>query len=533
MNISNSSNSEKPRSNFEIPQGRIVLTPAKSGKQPQITITVLAGIEQGQSYKITRPTTSIGRSSTCDIVLTDPLISRQHCQIILGMSGVHVKDLGSTNGTFINGAKISESPIRTQDIIAIGNTRLRFAVEVSTDKSDSKLSNINELAHKKLLTLYEVGNIVNSILELKTLLNIIMTMAIKVMQANRGFLLLQNEAGTLDPVSTHLISWNEAQAPYSKTIVETVLRERLPALVLDPIHDIRFSGRDSLKALPLSSIICVPIWEREKIIGVIYVDKVEGTSTFNEEDMYFLSAFANQAAIAISNAKLFDNARKEERLRTSLQRYLSPNIVEDFLKNPQSIKLGGGKKEISVLFCDIRGFTSLTEQQPVETIVKILNEYFSSMSEIIFSYSGTLDKFIGDAIMAIYGAPISMTDHAFRCIQTALKMRERIFELNSDWQKRFSIQIEIGIGINSGEAIVGNIGSERRMEYTAIGDVVNVASRLEGESQSNQILVSEKTWNLSKNNFNFNKLPIKTIRGKKEKIQIYEAISSLPIDQNS
>ena len=157
---------------------RIVLTPPKAAGKPQITVTILAGPEQGQVHKINRPTTTVGRSNTCEVVLTDPLISRQHCQILLGMGGVMLRDLGSTNGTFLNGTRIIESAIRNQDVISVGNTRLRFAVEIIKETGDSKTPKIDELAHKKLLTLYEVGNIVNSVLELKTLLNIIMTMAI-------------------------------------------------------------------------------------------------------------------------------------------------------------------------------------------------------------------------------------------------------------------------------------------------------------------------------------------------------------------
>jgi len=145
--------------------GRIVLTPPKSTGKPQITITVLAGPEQGQVFKIARPTTTVGRSNTCEVVLNDPLISRLHCQILLGMGGITLRDLGSTNGTFLNGVRMTESPLRNQDVISVGGTRLRFAVEVTKDTNDSRTPKIDELAHKKLLTLYEVGNIVNSVLE--------------------------------------------------------------------------------------------------------------------------------------------------------------------------------------------------------------------------------------------------------------------------------------------------------------------------------------------------------------------------------
>ncbi len=507
--------------------GRIVLTPAKSSGKPQITMAVLAGPEQGSVFKINRPTTTMGRSNTCEIVVSDPLVSRQHCQILLGMGGISLRDLGSTNGTFLNGQRVTESPLRNQDVISVGGTRIRFALELSKPEGDEKLLKIDELAHKKLLTLYEVGNIVNSVLELKTLLSIIMAMAIKVMQANRGFLLLrENKGGDLRPVATHALTVAEASAPYSQTIVDTVLKERVPVLVLDASHDVRFSNRDSLKALPLSSVICVPIWERDTIVGVIYVDKAEGTATFNEEDMYFLSAFANQAAVAITNAKLFDDVRREERMRTSLQRYLSPNLVDDMLKKGTvNMALGGEKKKISVLFCDIRGFTPMSEKQPVETVVSLLNEYFSAMSEVIFKNQGTLDKFIGDAVMAIYGAPLELPNSSFQAVKTALEMKDKLAELNLKWKGENKPQIEVGFGINTGEAIVGNIGSERRMEYTAIGDMVNVASRVEGETEHNQIFITESTLNALDGKAEVKKLSPVQLKGKSAKVQIYEVVS--------
>jgi len=254
------------------------------------------------------------------------------------------------------------------------------------------------------------------------------------------------------------------------------------------------------------------------------VDKAEGTSTFNEEDMYFLSAFANQAAVAITNAKLFDDVRREERLRTSLQRYLSPNIVDEMVQKTGSLPLGGEKKKVSILFCDIRGFTTLTEKEPVETIVGLLNEYFSAMSEVIFANKGTLDKFIGDAIMAIYGAPIELKDGAYQAVKTALEMREKLVKLNEKWKSEKKPQIQVGYGINTGEAIVGNIGSERRMEYTAIGDMVNTASRVEGETEGGQIFITEETFKELGNQVKVNKLKQVALKGKTTKVQIYEVL---------
>jgi adenylate cyclase len=502
---------------------RIILTPPKTSGRPQVLLTALAGPEQGQVFRITKPTTVVGRSTACDFVLSDPLVSRQHCQVMLGMGGVNLRDLGSTNGTLLNGVKVTEAPLRNQDIVSLGNTRLRFAVEVTRETLDTKAPKVEDLAHKKLLTLYEVGNIVNSVLDLKTLLNIIMSMAIKVMQANRGFLLLKDAAGHLSPVATHALTPAESQAPYSQGIVDTVLKERVPVLVLDAVHDSRFATRESLQALPLSSIICVPIWEKDNIIGVIYVDKAEGTSTFTEEDMYFLSAFANQSAVAITNARLFDDVRREERLRSNLQRYLSPNVVDDIVKKGGGeLKLGGEKKRVTILFSDIRGFTPLSEKETPETIVSLLNEYFSAMSDVVFAHEGTLDKFIGDAIMAMWGAPLPIEDPVFKAVQCALRMQERLEGLNAKWAKEGKPQIQVGYGVNTGECIVGNIGSQRRMDYTAIGDMVNVTARIEGESLGGQLLVTEAVLDSLKGRLEVKKLEPVQLKGKSQKLPIFQ-----------
>jgi adenylate cyclase len=283
--------------------GTGVFTPSKPSSRAQITITVLAGLEQGQIHKIDRPTTTFGRSNTCEVILTDPQISRHHCQILLGMGGVTLKDLGSAHGTYLNGTRVIEGSVQNKDVISAGNTRFRFAVDIVKDGADSRTRKTDELAHKKLLALYEIGNLVNSALELKTLLNIILTMAIRALQANRGLLLARQPNGELIPLATHSLTAGEAQSPYSSTIIESVLKEKIPVLVLDAKQDARFGSRESLKNLPLASAICVPLWEREKIVGAIYVDKAQGTSAFNEEDLYFLATFANQAAMAIRNAQ--------------------------------------------------------------------------------------------------------------------------------------------------------------------------------------------------------------------------------------
>jgi adenylate cyclase len=202
---------------------------------------------------------------------------------------------------------------------------------------------------------------------------------------------------------------------------------------------------------------------------------------------------------------------------------MSPNIVDEMVqKGAADLSLGGEKKKVTILFCDIRGFTSLTEKEPVETIVSLLNEYFSAMSEVIFANSGTLDKFIGDAVMAIYGAPLEVDDAAYKAVKTAVEMRAKLAELNLKWKAAKRPEIHVGYGINTGEAIVGNIGSERRMEYTAIGDMVNVAARIEGETGNDQIFITEATFKALGDRVKAKKLSSTALKGKSEKVQIYE-----------
>jgi adenylate cyclase len=164
----------------------------------------------------------------------------------------------------------------------------------------------------------------------------------------------------------------------------------------------------------------------------------------------------------------------------------------------------------------------MAEKEPVETIVSLLNEYFSAMSEVIFDNQGTLDKFIGDAVMAIYGAPLPLEDAAYKAVKTALEMRSKLVELNKKWKAANRPEIHVGYGINTGEAIVGNIGSERRMEYTAIGDMVNVAARIEGETGNDQIYITEETYRALGDRVKAKKLSSAALKGKSEKVQIYE-----------
>ncbi|MBI5892051.1 MAG: adenylate/guanylate cyclase domain-containing protein, partial [Deltaproteobacteria bacterium] len=217
-------------------------------------------------------------------------------------------------------------------------------------------------------------------------------------------------------------------------------------------------------------------------------------------------------------------------IRKAFGTYVSPSLVSQIMKDPDRLKLGGEKREISIFFSDIRGFTSLSEKLTPEELVKVLNEYLSPMTKIVLEEKGTLDKYIGDAIMVVFNAPLDIPDHALRVCRMSLKMMEKLEELNINWVEKGYAKLDIGIGINTGDAVVGNMGAELRFDYTAIGDNVNLASRLEGMNKvyGTHIIVTQPTYEKVKDNFIFRELDAVAVKGKKIPVKIYELMDYNP-----
>jgi class 3 adenylate cyclase len=211
----------------------------------------------------------------------------------------------------------------------------------------------------------------------------------------------------------------------------------------------------------------------------------------------------------------------QAKLRGDLGRFMSKPLVDAIVRGEHPLALGGKRTAVSVLFADVVGFTPLTEQRDAEQIVKLLNELFSVLSEIVFRHEGTVDKFIGDCLMAVWGAPVPQADHAARALSAAEDMMRFLETANEDWREKYDVEVRLGIGVNSGEAIVGNIGSDKRMEYTVIGDVVNVAARLESIAEPNQVLVAEATRSLAGEAFDLRRLGARRLTGRKTETAVY------------
>jgi len=216
--------------------------------------------------------------------------------------------------------------------------------------------------------------------------------------------------------------------------------------------------------------------------------------------------------------------REKEMIKRAFTRYVAREVVEEILKDPEHLVLTGERREVTVLFCDVRGFTPLSERLSPEEVVSLLNDFYTLMIETTFKHDGTLDKFMGDAVMAIFGAPIPHPNHSERAVRTALAMRQGIGELNRRRQERGLEAVSIGIGVSAGEVVAGTVGTEDRMEYTVIGDSVNLAARLESNAKPGQILMSHRTWTKVRDVVEANPLGRIRVKGKEEEVEVYEVL---------
>jgi adenylate cyclase len=231
--------------------------------------------------------------------------------------------------------------------------------------------------------------------------------------------------------------------------------------------------------------------------------------------------------LGVTGYRYMTEEKEKKKIRGAFQYYLTASVVEEMLKNPDKLKLGGEKKDLTVLFSDIRGFTSISEQMTPEGLVKFLNEYLTTMTDIVFKYDGLLDKYMGDAIMAIWGAPLDQPDHVKRACLAALDMVEELHRLQKKWSAEGMPYLNIGIGVNAGPMVVGNMGSDRRFDYTVMGDSVNLGSRLEGlnKTYGTNIIASEMTFEKVREEFLGRELDLVRVKGKDRPVKIYELLS--------
>jgi adenylate cyclase len=308
----------------------------------------------------------------------------------------------------------------------------------------------------------------------------------------------------------------------SRTITQKVMREKVAVLSQDARSDDQFLGSDSIVSQGVRSTICAPLITESNVHGVLYADRLDPFATFSADHLEMISAVAAQTAVTVETVKAHKRLAREEVARANYSRFMPEYVVKQLLDNPNSFRLGGVNQQVTVLFADIRGFTALSEKEKPEKVVNLLNRYFSVMTDIIFEHGGTLDKYIGDGLMAIFGAPTAGEEDALNAVKTAVTMQKRLAQLNTELRAEGYANISVGIGLHTGEATIGYIGSNKRSEYTAIGDTVNLASRLESNAAGGQILMSEATAAASGNLIPVNVREPLTVKNRTQPVNVLE-----------
>ncbi len=506
-----------------------------------------------------------------------------------------------------------------------------------------------EVEHSNMQALAQIGSVVNSSLELDEVLRIVMDNIVRLTKAERGFLMLRNEQGEM--VTQVARNWEQesiksAEAATSRTVIQRVLDTGEAIITTNAQEDQRFSGQESIVALNLRSILCVPLKVKSDLIGVVYADNRIRAGIFTETERDLLAAFGNQAAVAIENARLFTSLRqtleevtglknlmdnvfasiasgvittdienqimlcnraaeailgltmpnilghrleevlasasdeigphlaevrekdasvidleishvdparghmdwrlnlaplkdsghhtqgiaivlddlterkKLEAQRHLLERMVSPAILDQV--DLKSLQMGGKKVDVTALFADVRGFTAFSEQRSPEDLVAVLNRYLAAAAEAVLEYEGTVDKFLGDAVMAWYNAPVPQADHTLRAVRSALALRVVVQQLHAELPPE--AHLNFGIGIHYGEAVLGWIGTEKRLEFTAIGDSINTAKRIQENAGKNQILLSRVAYDRVKDDVYAVPCPPLTVKGKSQPLEVYEVM---------
>ena len=531
-------------------------------------------------------------------------------------------------------------PNSLQDLTNLADTLGRIGQKL--DAYEVERSNMQALA--------QIGGVVNSSLELDEVLRIVMDNIVRLTRAERGFLVLRNDAGEM--VTRVARNWEKesikaADAATSRTIVQRVADTGEAIITTNAQEDQRFSGQASIVALNLRSILCVPLKVKNDLIGVVYADNRFRTGIFTEAERDLLVPFANQAAVAIENARLFTSLRqtleevtglknlmdnvfasiasgvittdiknqimlcnraaeailglsmpnilghrleevlasasdgiephlaqvrendiavidleishidpmrgnvdwrlnlaplkdsgqktqgiaivlddlterkKLEAQRRLLERMVSPAVLDQI--DLKSLQIGGKKVDITTLFADIRGFTPFSERHTPEDLVAVLNRYLAAAAESVLDYEGTVDKFLGDAVMAWYNAPVPQADHSLRAVKSALALRAAIERLHKELPPE--ARLSFGVGIHYGEAVLGWIGTEKRLEFTAIGDSINTAKRIQENAAKNQILLSRSVYERVKDKVQAQRCPPLSVKGKSQKLDVYEVVA--------
>jgi adenylate cyclase len=532
-------------------------------------------------YELPEGVTSLGRADENDIVLSGDLVSRRHARIEVQGGEVSVEDLGSRNGCRVNGeplkgtrivlkvgdtVTVGENSVAIRQPAAVENARTevvhavvpgvrRFAqdfdvasalvVEKSANESEllRALDNVmpftpgaeapvgdgdktpRPIPYPSLALLYKTAEKLATARSLPEFLEDTADRLMERVNGTTAVVLLRQPSGTLVPAAVrHRGTLSKGEVPVSDAIIEEALRKKAALAVAAAKDDERFATRDSVVLYNVDQVLCIPIGPASAFVGVLYLNCSGQDRAVLESLLDACNAVGHLIAAGVEKFRV--SGVGEDRLRKALERFHAPQIVEQRIQ--EIARQGGGKitsmeeKTLTALFADIAGFTQLTHKLSPAAVVEILDTFYRLMSELIFSFEGTVDKFMGDSVMALFGAPYSKGDDAVRAVRTALAMR-------AEWQKAMTRRppkerCALRIGINTGKALAGTIGAEARLDYTAIGEPVNVASWVSETAAPGQVLITGKTLAAIGARFDVNPLGERALRGPQVKEALFEVV---------
>jgi adenylate cyclase len=372
--------------------------------------------------------------------------------------------------------------------------------------------------YREISLLYTIAKKMSNCLDIEEIGTLLIEEASRLIESTSASVMLYNKQSSyLEIVSAKGSAQdNRLKILPNQGIAGNVFVTGNPELINDVMKDPRYIN----SKYEQYALICVPIVTKDRILGVVNISNSQ-VFNYTSKDLKLFTALVTQASGAIENALLHESKLREEKIKNNLERYLSPQVAKAVIDSAEEISLTTSKRRIAMLFSDIRNFTTKCEELEPEKLVSYLNEYFTQMVDVIFNHQGTVNKFVGDMIVAMFGAPSAIADREYWAIAAAINMQKRIKELPIEWIRQNFIT---GIGISSGDVIVGNIGSPQHMDYTAIGDEMNIASRLQGLAQGGQILVTRSVYEATQTNFQFREFGTLPVKGKKNLVEIFEVI---------
>jgi adenylate cyclase len=521
------------------------------------------GRPTARTYRLQPGTMLLGRSPENHVCVLHESVSRRHAQLEIGPGSARLVDLHSTRGTYVNGVRVLDTQLRGGEEIHLGEVRFQFVIEdeaevtnpfpvtlvsppgpqptmaraLDTSFARATIAELKQAlpagpgparpgAEQRLRMLLQVSQILSGPEPIEALLHKILDLVFSILDVSRAVILLIDEAtGELVPRVSRTRS-GPGEVDFSRSIVQHVRERSVAALFADAAHDERVNHGQSIVMQSIRAAMGAPLKARDRMLGVLYLDSTVVTYTeppYTEADLDFVAAFAAQAAIALENAALYRKIERDAVLRSHYERFFPPTTIKKI-----SASTGGLETieaEVTALFCDITGFTTLSSGLRPREIVALLNEYFALLAGVVFRHEGTLEKYIGDALLAVWGAPFPHPDDVGRAVRAALDMQRGLGPFNEARRARGEAPIEIHVGLNTGLVAAGNIGSPDYLQYATVGDATNVASRVCSAAAPGEVLITAATRALlPPGEFRLEALDPVWVKGKTESLQLFRVL---------